>query len=98
MIGLVWRQTATDVVLGAAVVTAVLTLWARLFAGPIGRWVDARISVATKPMENAIDEMRDSNTRQHAEVRSTLEVLKVRLDDHIDSANEWRATRQGDHR
>ena len=98
MIGLVWRQTATDVVLGAAVVTAALTLWARLFAGPIGRWVDARISVATKPMQNAIDEMRDSNTRQHAEVRSTLEVLKVRLDDHIDSANEWRATHQGDHR
>ena len=98
-----WRQTATDVVLAAAAVTALLTLWARVFSGPIGKWLDARITVATKPMQEAIAEMRTANTIQHHEVRSEivslrgdLTTLTDRLDGHIDAANTWRRNNQGD--
>lgn len=78
-----WRQTAADVVLISAAVTAVLVLWARLFAGPIGRWIDARIVKFVEPLHSDITDMREANSRQHAEVQTELRVLATRLDDHL---------------
>lgn len=81
-----WRQTLADVVLISAAVTAVLVLWARLFAGPIGKWVDARITKFVEPLHSDITEMRDTNSRHHAEVQTELRVLATRLDDHLVAA------------
>ena len=86
MISVTWRQTMADVVLISAAVTAVLVLWARLFAGPIGRWVDARIQKFVEPLHTDITSMRKQNAEQHHAVEMKLEVLATRLDDHLSVA------------
>lgn len=81
-----WRQTLADVVLISAAVTAVLVLWARLFAGPIGRWIDQRITKFVEPLHTDITDMRRQNAEQHHAVETKLEVLATRLDDHLFAA------------
>lgn len=94
LVAVTWRQTAADVILISAAVTAVLVLWARLFAGPIGRWIDARITKFVEPLHRDLSDMKDANSRQHAavenklatqhaEVQTELRVLATRLDDHL---------------
>ena len=78
-----WRQTLADVALISAAVTAVLVLWARLFAGPIGKWVDARITKFVEPLHSDVTEMRAQNADQHHAIEMKLEKLATRLDDHL---------------
>lgn len=78
-----WRQTLADVVLISAAVTAVLVLWARLFSGPIGKWIDARIVKFVEPLHSDISAMQQQNAQQHAAIETRLEVLATRLDDHL---------------
>ena len=93
-----WRQTGADVILVAGIVSAVLLIWAKVFAGPIGRWFDARASAVAKatvePLALAVGEMRSANenartvnTAQHAEVRAELHSLRTdvsKLTDRLD--------------
>jgi len=44
-----WQQVAASVVLLGAVLTAVGAIWAKLFAGPVGRWVKTQIREEVGP-------------------------------------------------
>ena len=94
-----WLSGTVDALpeIGAAV--AVITLWMRTIAKPIGKWIDARIQTATAPLATTlaahtqtleglrrdVDDARTESTHQHAEVSKRIDRLSDRIDTHLQS-------------